>query len=181
MHNDDDDNWFNIFEGIKKIKQKYIEPQQSIVSDTRNTYIEPQQSIIPDTRNTYTQTYQEPRMIHCESDLKIGKVVGCRKSDALKISSCIHAKLDLHGYTIAVAYNQLKQFIMSAYQNHKSNLLIITGKDSKNRQEASIQGNFIKWINFNEIRPYVLYFNHAKTYHGGTGAFYLLLRKNKNF
>ena len=53
-------------------------------------------------------------------------------------------------------------------------VLVITGKGDKG--EGVLKNNLIHWLNSKELRDKVLACNFASKKHGGTGAFYILLR-----
>ena len=86
----------------------------------------------------------------------------------------IDAKLDLHGMTQAEAYVALRNFIYSASSRGRRYTLIITGKGS-----GILQTALPRWLELAEIKPYVSWFQVADIQHGGSGAFYVVLRKYK--
>ena len=82
------------------------------------------------------------------------------------------AKLDLHGMTAACAHNLLINFIKQKSHQGKRNLLIITGKGS-----GILRDSLPHWLETNEIKPLISSVAVAKPKHGGTGAYYVYLRK----
>ncbi|CCF78492.1 SmrmutS family protein [Wolbachia endosymbiont of Onchocerca ochengi] len=92
----------------------------------------------------------------------------------------ISDKLDLHGYSIEDAYYRLVGFIIKSYQVGSRCLLIITGQGNTVGKTDIIKNNLSKWLNDTKIQHMVLYCQQATKKHGGKGAFYVLLRKNKN-
>ncbi|AHX04398.1 Smr/MutS family protein [Ehrlichia japonica] len=93
----------------------------------------------------------------------------------------IDSILDLHGYTLDVAYNTLMNFIIKNYNLANKCLLIITGWGSTDKYNSnSIKSNFSKWLQNEQIAHIILYYTEAIHSHGGKGAFYILLKsKNK--
>ena len=85
----------------------------------------------------------------------------------------IDARLDLHGMTQVDAFVALKQFILSASSHGKKNTLIITGKGS-----GILQTALPRWLELSELKPYVSWYEIADIQHGGSGAFYVVLRKS---
>ena len=81
----------------------------------------------------------------------------------------------MHGYRELEANNLLEEFINNSFENGKRLLLVITGKGQKG--EGVIKKNIINWLNAKNIRNKILAVNHASNKHGGSGAFYILLRK----
>ncbi|MDN5247590.1 MAG: Smr/MutS family protein [Wolbachia endosymbiont of Tyrophagus putrescentiae] len=101
----------------------------------------------------------------------------------LKVDSgkyLISGKLDLHGYSIESAYHTFVNFIVRNYQIGNRCLLVITGYGNKMNKMETIKSNLPKWLVDIRIRNLVLYHQQATEKHGGKGAFYILLRKNRN-
>ena len=90
----------------------------------------------------------------------------------------IESKLDLHGYGISDAFDSLIQFINDNYNRSKRNLLVITGKGLLGSTD-SIKHNFKYWMQSHYIAPYVLCRAKAHVRHGGAGAYYVILKKNR--
>ncbi len=87
----------------------------------------------------------------------------------------IEAILDLHGYKLGSAQQVLENFIRSSWQKRIRITLVITGK-GKGRD--SIRYSLLEWLNYRAIRPYVSQISSASNKHGGSGAFYVLLKHN---
>ncbi len=104
-------------------------------------------------------------------DFKIAKQIrrGITKPDAL---------IDLHGLTLHRAHNALVDFVKREYAKGSRILLIITGKGQSNKPSV-IREEARRWIQEDDIRPMVLSFKEAERSHGGSGAFYLHLRKER--
>lgn len=92
----------------------------------------------------------------------------------------IEARLDLHGKTHAQAFPVLKRFILKAAALEKRCVLIITGKGQRSeRPETTLKIALPGWLNHPEIRPFIISFHIASPGDGGSGAYYLLLRRNR--
>jgi len=89
----------------------------------------------------------------------------------------IDATLDLHGKTQDEAFEVLRYFIGTAFSMSKRCILVITGKGVDGR--GILRQELPKWLSVSGIKEYILAFTKAKQKHGGDGAFYVLLRKNK--
>jgi DNA-nicking Smr family endonuclease len=83
----------------------------------------------------------------------------------------ISARLDLHGYKLDEAYAKTCEFIARCQRNQKRCVLIITGKS------GNIKKEFSHWVNSPEIADLVLSFTTASPRDGGSGAYYIYLRK----
>jgi DNA-nicking Smr family endonuclease len=92
-------------------------------------------------------------------------------------------RLDLHGFTCDEAREMVAGFIASHYSRGSRFLLIITGKGTfrKEGEERAgvLKGALPSWLSEPDIRPYILAFDTAKAKHGGSGAFYVLLRRKR--
>ena len=98
-------------------------------------------------------------------------------------------KIDLHGYTLEAANKAVEQFIIKSYQNTVYKLIIVTGKGihSKNdkdpyvSKDLSILKNSVPaFIKKNKNLMKLIYdFQDAQIEDGGSGAFYIFLKKNK--
>jgi len=54
-------------------------------------------------------------------------------------------------------------------------ILVITGKGLHG--QGIIREQLPKWLSISDLKDYILAINQAKPTHGGSGAFYILLRK----
>ena len=91
----------------------------------------------------------------------------------------IDAKLDLHGKNFAQAFRIFKNFIIATATDGKRCVLIITGK-GKPEAEATLHNSFPNWINHEDIRPYIITYTDAAPHQGGTGAYTVLLKRQRN-
>jgi DNA-nicking Smr family endonuclease len=89
----------------------------------------------------------------------------------------IDIAVDLHGYTISDSYNIFYETFLTAINSGYKLLLVITGKGDMGGK--SIRSSLLKWVNIPEISSYIIYMSHADKNHGGSGAFYIVLRKKK--
>jgi DNA-nicking Smr family endonuclease len=90
----------------------------------------------------------------------------------------IDGRLDLHGYTRDKAQAKLKAFIRSHYTHCSRCLLVITGKGTKDAPGV-LKDLVPDWVNADDVRPMVLAFDHARQQHGGSGAYYILLKRKR--
>ncbi len=93
-------------------------------------------------------------------------------------------KIDLHGMTVERAHRKLNQFVLSSHQQGKRLLLVITGK-GKNRDEGGpipvrygvLRHQVPEWLRLPPLSNAVLQIVEAHQSHGGSGAFYVYLRR----
>ena len=98
----------------------------------------------------------------------------------------IDARLDLHGYTLTAAREKLLQFVIRSFASHKRNLLVITGKGKAPGESWHVPGKgainreFKLWLEDPSVKSYILSVAQAQPKHGGSGAYYIYLRKIKS-
>jgi len=97
----------------------------------------------------------------------------------------IEARLDLHGRTLDRAREDLLRFVQSSFTQGMRGLLVITGKGRSTRDswfapgEGAIKREFPLWLEDPAIKSYILSVSQARNQHGGSGAWYVYLRKNR--
>lgn len=96
------------------------------------------------------------------------------------------AKLDLHGMTLDQAHPQLTAFILKAYQSQKRLVLVVTGK-GKMRDDGGpipvrlgvLRHQVPQWLTTPPLAQVVLQMTEAHLRHGGGGAYYVYLRRQR--
>ncbi|WP_172327740.1 Smr/MutS family protein [Mangrovicoccus sp. HB161399] len=96
------------------------------------------------------------------------------------------ARIDLHGMTQDQAHPALTRFISESYMRQMRLVLVITGK-GKERDEPGpmpIPRGVLKhqvphWLNTGALKLMVLQVAEAHLKHGGTGAYYVYLRRHR--
>lgn len=90
----------------------------------------------------------------------------------------IDAIIDLHGMTQAEASAALHRFILScARKNHRS-VLVITGKGGRTTGGV-LRQKLPLWLEHPDLRRHVIGFSPAHIRHGGSGAFYVRLKRSE--
>lgn len=82
--------------------------------------------------------------------------------------------LDLHGHTIKTAYSHFKNFIQENADHNRRIFLIITGKGKGYLKKA-----LVEWCEHGELSPLISSISQAASFHGGEGAFYVILKKRR--
>tara|TARA_B100000575_G_C23037274_1_gene597029 strand:+ start:648 stop:1067 length:420 start_codon:yes stop_codon:yes gene_type:complete len=96
--------------------------------------------------------------------------------------------IDLHGYTLDDANKAMENFISKAYNENVTKLIVVTGKGihSENDKDPYVSKDFgiLKYSvpefisNNNTLMSMINHMTDAKIKDGGTGAFYIFLKKN---
>ena len=90
----------------------------------------------------------------------------------------IDARLDLHGFNAAQAQRKLTQFLSQARQSGYRCILVITGKGV--RGEGVLRSSVPDWLKRQPLCDLVLAMAQAKPSDGGSGALYVLLRRQRD-
>ncbi|MDA8726839.1 Smr/MutS family protein [Candidatus Pelagibacter bacterium] len=112
-------------------------------------------------------------------DIKIDKKI------TFKIRS-----IDLHGYSLEEANKSIENFIVTSYQEKINKLIVVTGKGihSQNEKDPYVSKDLSilkysvpEFISNNKNLMKIIYeMKDAKIEDGGSGAFYIFLKKNKS-
>ena len=89
----------------------------------------------------------------------------------------IEARLDLHGMTQAEAHRALGEFVREASAVGRRSLLVITGRGTD--RPGILRSSVPRWLDEGELRRQILAVAAARPRHGGAGALYVLLRRQR--
>lgn len=96
------------------------------------------------------------------------------------------ARIDLHGMTLEQAHPALTGFVMRSFAEGKRLVLVITGKGKSRDDGGPIPVRFgvlkhqvPQWLRMAPVGPLVLQITEAHQKHGGSGAYYVYLRRVK--
>ena len=105
-----------------------------------------------------------------------------QKQNVLKVRS-----IDLHGYTLEQANNTIEKFILKAYAQKVSKLIVVTGKGIHSSVEKDpyvskdlsiLKYSVPEYISNNEnLTKVITDIQDASIEDGGSGAFYIYLKK----
>ncbi len=94
------------------------------------------------------------------------------------------ASIDLHGMTAAGAFPELSRFIMDAHSTGFRLVLVITGKGRNSAgdgpqpaREGVLKREVPHWLSVQPLSRLVLHLSEAHPRHGGSGAYYVYLRR----
>lgn len=96
------------------------------------------------------------------------------------------ARIDLHGMTIAQAHPALTRFILNAAADGLRLVLVITGKGKTKPDHGPIperhgvlRHQVPHWLHTAPLKGHILQISEAHISHGGQGAYYVYLRRNR--
>jgi len=94
------------------------------------------------------------------------------------------ARIDLHGLTLAEAHPELIRFVLQAQSAGLRLVLVITGKGKRGpdhgpipQRMGALRHQVPQWLRVAPLGPAVLQVAEAHLKHGGSGAFYVYLRR----
>ena len=94
------------------------------------------------------------------------------------------ARIDLHGMTLSEAHPELIRFILNAQSAGMRLVLVITGKGKRGHDSGPIptrmgalRHQVPQWLRLPPLGPAVLQVSEAHLKHGGSGAYYVYLRR----
>lgn len=96
------------------------------------------------------------------------------------------ARIDLHGMTQAAAHPALTRFVLDAQTRGLRLVLVITGKGRPGDDDGPVpvrlgvlKHQVPHWLASGPLRAVVLQVTEAHQRHGGAGAYYVYLRRNR--
>ena len=89
--------------------------------------------------------------------------------------------IDLHGYTLNEANKTIEDFINKAYLDNINKLIVVTGKGlhSDNEKDPYVSKE-LGILKYSGLMNLVNEISDAEIEDGGSGAFYIFLKKNKS-
>ena len=119
------------------------------------------------------ENINDKELNHTQSNYKVNKI----------------PKLDLHGFSLKEANNEVKKFINKSFKDSCKKIIIITGKGlrskSYNNPYISEKLNMLKYAvpeyltNNNDLNKKINKISEATQKDGGEGALYIYLKNNK--
>jgi DNA-nicking Smr family endonuclease len=117
-----------------------------------------------------TDEYLEGQVPHLDP-----RVFSALKAGALPVQDYC----DLHGLSVVDAQARLKEFLTQALIRNYRTVLVVHGRGHNSPDNLPVLKSHLEgWLTMKRFRRQVLAFTSAQPYDGGTGALYLLLRRN---
>ena len=183
LSEDDVEIWLRTVSGVEK---------KSVLKESETVAIVEQKvkgkRSIPLIKNTYLKE----KSIEIEPKAALANLLSNRSVDK-RVSSKMkagkidpEATLDLHGYRLTQAKSALRGFLFRAYESKKRLVLIITGKGKPKAERdlnldyrGVLRNEVPVWLEEAPLAGLILSVKKANSKHGGGGALYVYLRKNK--
>jgi DNA-nicking Smr family endonuclease len=88
--------------------------------------------------------------------------------------------IDLHGCKREEAREKVNRFVSRSFARKLRCILIVSGRGLNSRERQPVlKQELIRWLTHAPLRRIVLAFASARSYDGGAGAFYVLLRRKE--
>ncbi len=135
------------------------------------------------------EKFVQKRSLIAKTELEIADAKNHKRVRRGKLE--IDATLDLHGLNQEMAQTRLIEFVHLAIVRQYRTLLIITGKGNISKDEQHfdlliaprgiLRKRLKEWLHTQSIKRHIAGISEAHLKHGGSGAFYVLLKApNKN-
>jgi DNA-nicking Smr family endonuclease len=118
-------------------------------------------------------------------DKLYNKDIEFRNKSKIKIKS-----IDLHGYTLDQANKKIEKFIQESFVEKINKIIVVTGKGLHSQSDKDpyvskdlsiLKYSILEFISKNKNLMNIIYeMQDAKIEDGGSGAFYIFLKKNKS-
>ncbi len=186
--------WDLVTRDITPLKNKNIVYQGNQKSKKKTSVKkENELCLLPNTEQIQTDveiTIKTPTHKHPNKHSRETTNIDYRTQQRLKRGKIpIDGRLDLHGMTQTQAYDALLEYIPVAHASDKRCLLIITGKGLPHSGDIKLvdrckhigilKQKTPKWLGMPPLSSYILDIQTARSNHGGEGALYVLLRRNR--
>lgn len=93
-----------------------------------------------------------------------------------QVSNKIESTIDLHGLTQDQAFDSLKHFLNTSYNNNKKEVIIITGKGQLN-SPGVIKLAVPRWLEYTELKRYILGYSSIQDSLGGSGSIRVMIKR----
>ncbi|HQI02803.1 MAG TPA: Smr/MutS family protein [Deltaproteobacteria bacterium] len=118
--------------------------------------------------------------VSCTGEYLEGHVIPMDPATMKKLKEgelTIESHLDLHGYTKQAAEAALISFILNSHAMGHRVVLVIHGRGLKSSQGPVLKEHLVRWLTTGSLSHLILAFCSARPCDGGTGALYVLLKR----
>jgi DNA-nicking Smr family endonuclease len=163
--------WSRITRSVAPLRRKAVEPADA-ASTTRKTTAASTVRVPAPVRNPVPPPKPAPSVEPLDRKMKRRLARGTVEIDA---------RLDLHGKTQSQAHAALLRFLHRAQGDGARFVLVITGKGTRDDGERGVLKRQVPlWLRLPEFRGYVAGLEDAHVGHGGEGALYVKIRRERS-
>jgi DNA-nicking Smr family endonuclease len=175
----DDSLWDNYTHGVHPLKNRehYVLKTPPSIPSSKTDAPHPESF----SSKTEQSTRQWACSVHREGEQVWGAVSGVSKQVLHALRSghwAVHHTLDLHGFTLDEAQQSLVHWVRWMHEKGERCVLVVTGKGLGSVAGVGVIKQHVpEWLSKPPLVQHVLAFCTAQPKDGGTGAFYVLLRR----
>lgn len=179
LHPDDAELWQQLKQSVKPIRKRYHSdaPVRKMKQSTQAAF----KPMLDFSAMNQSQPMQQ-------TPLQQGANAGIDRRTATRFTRgkmTIEATLDLHGMPAHLAHQKVANFIHTHYARGSRCVLIVTGKGARDPETGQKGGGVLRealpqWLQLEDVRPFVLAYEQAQQQHGGSGAYYILIRRKRS-
>lgn len=126
---------------------------------------------------------EAPFELWCSDEYVDGAVVGLPPVILNKLKKGVFSYqdyVDLHGCKREEAQEKVNHFVIRSFARRHRCVLIVSGRGLNSRERQPVlKQELVRWLTHAPLRRMVLAFASARSYDGGAGAFYVLLRRQE--
>jgi DNA-nicking Smr family endonuclease len=166
--------WEAVTRSVKPLRKRAAKPTLEIAGDKPATRLLRKSAAKPDVSPRSPKAAAPPPL--ATIDRRTRQKIARGKHE-------IDGRIDLHGYTQNEAHAALLRFLRAAQTKGGKVVLVITGKGVRGehgRERGVLRRQVPLWLALPEFRAYVVGFDEAAISHGGEGALYVRLRKQRS-
>jgi DNA-nicking Smr family endonuclease len=139
-------------------------------------------AVLPPTVAPAVPSRSAGRAAAATEPVPIERFAGIDRANAERLKRGLHpieARLDLHGLKQTEAHRELIEFVEDSYNAGRRCVLIITGRGLGPDGPGVLKTAVPRWLAEAGLRRRILAVAAAQPRHGGAGAIYLLLRRQR--
>jgi len=173
--------WTEVTRQVKPLRSMTALPLLEPAPESEQVEKQPAQPPFPTVRLAPSPRSAPPKTI--TSVLTHGTTAGVDRRTAERFKKGtmeIDGRIDLHGMTRDAARVALHSFITQSVARRRRVILVITGKGRQNGGQGVLKAEVPHWLNEPSVRSYILSFSYAQPKHGGEGALYVYLKRDRN-
>jgi DNA-nicking Smr family endonuclease len=126
---------------------------------------------------------EAPLELWCSDEYVDGAVIGLSPEivkDLKKGMFSYQDYIDLHGCNREEAREKVNDFVRRSFARKLRCILIVSGRGLNSRDRRPVlKEELVRWLTHAPLRRMILAFASARSYDGGAGAFYVLLRRKE--
>ena len=176
LSQEDAEVWSKYSRGLKRLPNSETSARSIKYKNTRKTFS------VPSAREAVIHSNQSEKYSHT----RVGDILSAKHIDKKKLRDLQRgriqpeATLDLHGLKRFEAQEKVHRFVENSIQKKLRLILIITGKGKRSIHTIDsgvLRKEFPKWVSSLPNSNKILGIIQASVFHGGSGAFYVYMRK----